>query len=106
MTGETSVNRTHQAISANEEGCGPGIQIFGLRNLLVQLAWFSSDQVSVFDAIALDERMDSREALQLIRRLEVKSDNLKAQLVILPVEFFEKRCFVVAVRAPTSGDID
>ena len=62
MAGETSVDRTHQAISANEECRGPSIQVFCLWNLLVQLAWFSGDQVSVFDSIALDERADSREA--------------------------------------------
>src|ERR1700692_4436238 len=106
MTGKTSVDRTHQTISANEECRGPSIQVFGLWNLLVQLAWFSSDQVGVFDAIPLDERADSREALQLFRRFEIESDDLKSQTVILPVEFFEKRGFVVAVRAPTSGHID
>src|ERR1700733_10045388 len=106
LTGETSVHRTHQAISANEECRGPGIQVFGLWNLLIQLAWFSSDQVGVFDAIALDERLNSREAFQLFCLLEVEGDNLESQTVILPVELFEKRRFVVAVRAPTSGDID
>jgi len=101
LTGETSVDRTHQAIFANEECRGPGIQVFGLWNLLVQLAWFSSDQVGVFNAIALNERSGSREALYLFCRFEVEGDNLKSQTVILLVELFEERGFVVAVRAPT-----
>src|SRR5208282_1949955 len=57
--GKASVDRTHQAISPDDECRGPGVQVFRLWDLLVQLTWFSRDQVGVFDSVALDERPDT-----------------------------------------------
>ena len=85
------MDRADQAISSNEECRGPSIQVFGLSNLVIPLAWFPSDQLGIFGAIVLNESADLREALELFCWFEVEGDNLKAQTaVILPVEFFEK----------------
>jgi len=83
-----------------------GMQFCNPWDLLIWLARFSCGQLGVFDSVALDERANSREALQSFCWFEVQSYNLKPQKVILAVEFFEKRGLPVAVWAPTSDYID
>lgn len=104
-TGKTRVDSAHQAVAADEEGCWPRIQVFRLWDFLIQLVGLSGDQVNVIDLITLDEGMEAGEILELIGLFEIQSDDLESLAVILPVKLFEKRSFIVAVRAPTAGDV-
>ena len=108
MTGKTSVDRTHQTISANEECRGPSIQVFGLWNLLVQLAWFSSDEVSVFDAHRKVLRTTTTERQRNVRMLENTVELVGGLcLIALPllISFCIVGSIVAALRAVSSGAV-
>ena len=62
------------------------------------------DQIGVRHMVLLDESVHARQRSLLIGLFEVESHNLQALVVILRVELDQVLRFVVAVRAPGSGN--
>src|SRR4029077_8127248 len=94
---ETGVYAADAAIAAQKERSGPGIQIDGLWNFVCEFAGFAGQKHRIFDSVALDECAHTRGILQLFAIFEIERDDLETLIVILAVELYEERRFVVAV---------
>src|SRR6266478_2101185 len=83
--GESGMDPLHQAITTNEDGSRPSIEIDRLRHLLPHLSGCARNQVGVFHAVLLHESTFPRQASLLLRLFEVQSDDCEAFVAILLV---------------------
>lgn len=98
------MDRPHFAVTSDEDGRGPGVEMRELRHLLPHLCGGTGLEIGIFHAILLHEGFLSLERVLLLRLLEIKRDDREALVAIFLVELDEILRLVMAIRAPGAGD--
>jgi CheY-like chemotaxis protein len=103
---KTDVNAFDEAVATDEDRRGPRVEVPQLWYFLIDLIGITADEHRIFDSVVLDEPAQPHQILQLFLLLKIQRDDLKALAPVLPIQLREKWGFVVAIGAPTAGDID
>src|SRR6202044_1233947 len=94
-----------KALAVEKERGWPRVQVFDLGQLLVELTGNTGNEKGVVKFVALNKRVQASQVGDLLRLFKIKRHNLQPLRVIPGIELGEKRCLIVAVRAPASGNV-
>ena len=103
-SGESCMNLSHAAVTAEDERGRPAIQVVCLWDLRVEFFGRSSHEHGISNVIPRDEGVQAGGVLQLIGFFKGEVDDFQALAVELLVQTHEEGSLIVAVWAPRTAD--
>lgn len=102
----TGMRTSDQAVAADKKGRRKGVQVHRLRQDLGDICRVAGHQHRVVETVVPDESLQPGKVFELVFFFKRKRYNFQALTLVLAVELNQKRCFIMAIGAPATSNVD